>query len=133
MKTFGAVRSRQSGLNMTSLIDVVFILLIFFMIGSRFEKPAISLTLPNATTGERVERQIITVSIDSEGNLYVEGKLIEPAALELFIAPLATADPELTASLECDGAVPFAKVTKILDSLKRAGILNVAVRHEFPR
>lgn len=133
MRTFGAVRRRKSELNVTSLIDVVFMLLIFFMIGSSFDKPAISVTLPTARSGERVERKTVEVVVDAAGTIFWEGNAVDADGLAAAIAPLAAADPELAASLSCDGEAPFKKAAEAMDAIKRAGVVHAAVRHEYPR
>lgn len=118
---------------MTSLIDVVFILLIFFMIASRFEKPAIKVDLPNASSGETIDREVLAVTIDAESRVYLEGKPVDPAAFKARIAPRLAQNPELTAALYCDGEVPFQAVVEVMDRLKSAGVRHAAIRHDRQR
>ncbi len=133
MKRFGEARHRKSGLDITSLIDVVFILLVFFIIGSSFDVPAIPIDLPAATTGEVVDRRTVNVAIDAEGALYLDGRVLSIRTLPYRLGPIVAAEPSIVASLEADGSVPFSVVTEVLDALKRAGLRHVAVRHEVRR
>ncbi|MDR2343708.1 MAG: biopolymer transporter ExbD [Spirochaetaceae bacterium] len=133
MKTFGADISRRTEINITSLIDVIFMLVVFFMIGSTFEKPALALSLPTASSGEALRRQMLTVSLDEAGALYLEGERIAEAALERRLMAESLEDPELRLALDCDGRLAFQRVTEIMDILNRAGVKNVAIRHELPR
>ncbi|MDR1909318.1 MAG: biopolymer transporter ExbD [Spirochaetaceae bacterium] len=126
MKNFGGERSPQSDINITSLIDVIFMLVVFFMLGASFEKPAISLELPRAASGERTEKMILTVSVDSGGRIYVDGS---EAGHEELAARLAAGGPE-TVALECDGRAAFSAVIAVVDTIKAAGVRNVALRHE---
>jgi biopolymer transport protein ExbD len=133
MKTFRLGVSRRTEINITSLIDVIFMLVIFFMIGSTFEKPALAVSLPIASSGEVARRQTHTVSLDAEGSLYLDGERIGEETLEQTLAAYCREEPDLRAALDCDGRLAFRRVTEILDILAAAGVRNVAIRHELPR
>jgi biopolymer transport protein ExbD len=133
MKTFGPGVSRRTEINITSLIDVTFMLVIFFMIGSTFEKPALAVSLPTASSGEVVRRQMLTVSLDSGGLLYLEGERIEEEALKQKLTAYSRDEPDLRIALDCDGGLAFQRVTEIMDILTISGVRNVAIRHELPR
>jgi biopolymer transport protein ExbD len=133
MKQFAPRPSRQTEINITSLIDVTFMLVIFFMIGSTFEKPALAVSLPTASSGEVVRRQALIVSLDAGGVLYLEGARIEDEALRQGLSARSRDNPDLRVALDCDGGLAFQRVTEIMDILSAAGVRNVAIRHEFPR
>ena len=133
MLSFGATRKRRSDLNVTSLIDVVFILLIFFMISSTFDKPAVVVDLPEASAGETVQRKGVSVSVDASGRIFLDGLETDRAGLVDAVAPLVAAGPDLPAALYCDGAAPFGVVAAIIDALKSAGAGHVAIRYEQGR
>ena len=133
MKTFGPGVSRRTEINITSLIDVIFMLVIFFMIGSTFEKPALAVSLPTASSGEAVRRQMLTVSLDAGGFLYMEGERIGEEPLKQKLAVYCREEPGLRVALDCDGRLAFQRVTEIMDILAAAGVRNVAIRHELPR
>ena len=120
-------------MNVTSLIDVVFILLIFFMISSTFDKPAIVVDLPETSSGEPGERRGTSVSVEADGSIYLDGLETSVAGLEAAIAPLVSADPDVPVSLYCDDSVPFGTVASIVDALKAAGTRHVAIRYEQAR
>jgi biopolymer transport protein ExbD len=128
-KNFAPQKSAAAEINITSLIDVIFMLVVFFMIGASFEKPSIALSLPKATAGERNEKPLLTVSVDSGGAVYVAGEKIAIESLPERIAA-AGAPGNVTVALECDGAAAFDKVVAVMDSVKNAGVRNVAIRHE---
>jgi biopolymer transport protein ExbD len=133
MKTFGKGITRHTEINITSLIDVTFMLVIFFMIGSSFEKPALAVSLPSAASGEFVQRRLLTVTLDTEGLLYLEGERIGEEALGQRLAAYSRENPDLRIALDCDGRLAFQRVTEIIDILNVAGVRNVAIRHELPR
>jgi biopolymer transport protein ExbD len=133
MKRFDGLRPEHRDINVTSLIDVIFMLVVFFMIGSRFEKPVLGITLPAAASGEYTGEHPVTVSLDREGKIYMEGEETDAAALKAALVLRRSENPELRAALECDGAAAFRQVTELLDILKSVGVRNVAIRHELPR
>jgi biopolymer transport protein ExbD len=133
MKTFGQGISRHTEINITSLIDVIFMLVIFFMIGSTFEKPALAVSLPTASSGEVVRRQMLTVSLDAGGLLYLEGEQIEEKILEQRLTAYRRESADLRVALDCDRHLAFQRVTEIMDILNTAGVRNVAIRHDLPR
>jgi biopolymer transport protein ExbD len=133
MKTFKSGISRHTEINITSLIDVIFMLVIFFMIGSTFEKPALAVSLPSASSGGAVRGQSLTITLDAEGLLYLEGERIEEKTLGARLAAYSREDPELRIAMDCDGGLAFQRVVEIMDILKTSEVRNVAIRHELPR
>jgi biopolymer transport protein ExbD len=133
MKNFGKGLTRHTEINITSLIDVTFMLVIFFMIGSSFEKPALTVSLPSAASGEFVQRRLLTVTLDAEGLLYLEGERIGEEALGQRLAAYSRENPDFRIALDCDGRLAFQRVTEIIDILNASGVRNVAIRHELPR
>jgi biopolymer transport protein ExbD len=133
MKTFGPPAPRRTEINITSLIDVIFMLVIFFMIGSTFEKPALTVSLPRAASGEFTQRRMFTVSLDAEGTLYFEGERIGEEALKQKLTAYVREEPDFRIALDCDGSLAFQRVTEIMDIFNAAGARNVAIRHELPR
>ncbi|MDR2078578.1 MAG: biopolymer transporter ExbD [Treponema sp.] len=133
MKTFRPGVSRNTEINITSLIDVIFMLVIFFMIGSTFEKPVLAVSLPAASSGEVTRRPMYTVSLDAKGILYLEGERIEEESLKQRLRAYSQEEPDFRVALDCDGQLAFQRVTEIMDVLTTAGVRNVAIRHELPR
>jgi biopolymer transport protein ExbD len=128
MKTFDHGRSPQTEINITSLIDVIFMLVVFFMLGASFEKPAVVLNLPQASSRERTEKLFLAVSVDSGGRIFFEGAEVDH---ETLLGRLATFGPELeTVALECDSRADFGIAVAVMDTIKAAGARNVAIRHD---
>jgi biopolymer transport protein ExbD len=130
MKNFDSERPRNTEINITSLIDVIFMLVIFFMIGSTFEKSALSVSLPKASSGEKQPGSFVTVTVDAAGEIYIEG---EASDREVFLSALSrrrVESPEIKVALECDAAAPFGAAARAMDLIKLAGISNVAIRHD---
>lgn len=129
-KNFAAEKRGRAEINITPLIDVIFMLVVFFMIGASFEKPAIALSLPKASSGETGGKTMLTVSVDAQGAVFFEGAEIDLLALSARLAEYGGPAEDLSVALECDGAAVFDRVVLVMDSIKNAGVRNVAIRHE---
>jgi biopolymer transport protein ExbD len=130
MKNFAGGQKRHTDINITSLIDVIFMLVIFFMLGASFDKPAIALTLPKASSGTMQERVFVTISIDAGGNIYFDGQEIDEGGIAARFAAYGRELSNVTVALECDGGVPFDRVVAVMDSVRNSGVRNVAIRHD---
>lgn len=120
---------------MTSLIDVVFLLLIFFVVTSTFlDRPGIDLTLPEAGSAPVAERDELTVRLDADGGTWIGSSAVEPAALSDSIAARIERGGHDRVVLEADETVPHGRVVRAMDAARRAGAeaLVVATRPEEP-
>ncbi len=129
MKVFKPRKKHSSDINITSLIDIIFILLIFFMVSSTFLKPTIEIKLPVAATEDKSERKMVNVYVGEDLSIYVEKDLVSLENLQSIIASEVAADSEIAVLLYCDKNVIFENVVKIMDALKLSGVKNVAISH----
>ena len=119
---------RKALINITSLIDVVFLLLLFFVVTSTFlERPGLDLTLPAASSGEVARRDEVTLELDAAGGTWLDGERLEERDLEDAIgAALADAGTERVV-LEADEQVPHGRVVAAMDAARRAGATGLVV------
>ena len=115
--------------NITSLIDVIFILLIFFMVSTQFKKSSLPLDLPRSedTTQEHNTTKVLAVTADA---MELDGDKITLEALENVLAALYAREPELVLSLECERTVEFERIVQILTKIQAAGISRIGIVHE---
>ena len=134
MRLEGA-RRRKAGINITSLIDVVFLLLLFFVVTSTFlERPGIDLALPEASTAGAEGEGELTVTVEPDGTVYVSGTRVPTEALpQRLEAALAGREPRRV-FLEADARVPHGRVVQVMDAARQAGAtaLVVATRPSPP-
>ncbi|PSJ21544.1 biopolymer transporter ExbD [Halomonas sp. ND22Bw] len=109
--------------NLTPLIDVVFLLLIFFMVSTTFEtRQALELVLPESETGVAAEASPVTVVVTPEGAYRLGDRALAPGALEAALAEAAPRAREHGLVVEADGRAAHADVVRVLD---RAGALDI--------
>lgn len=126
-------RRRRPVLNVTSLIDVLFLLLIFLMISSTFvEHPAIELDLPQASSSESVRVDSVRLAVSAEGELVLDGEIVEPDVLEGRLATLAEDNPEVMLILEADRRSDYGRVIEALDAARRAGVTRISAFTALP-
>ena len=115
------------GINVTPLVDITLVLLVVFIVTAKFVvTPAVPLDLPTASEGGEVQ-MVFSVLLPTDGSVLVNGGVVaDRRALEVKAREALSANPELRAVIQADGAVPHRDVIATLDALKRAGVSKVA-------
>ena len=122
----------ELSINITSMIDVIFILLIFFMVSTQFKKTSLPLELPkteeSTESTEDNSTKVLAVSSDS---LELDGKIITMEELEPTLKHLYAENAEIALSLECERTVEFEHIVQILTKIQNAGISRIGIVHEM--
>jgi len=122
------------GINMTPLIDMVFIILIFFIVTSSFVKETgVAVERPNAQTAARQEQGSILVSITENGEIWLDGKRVDVRSLRRVIARLHAEKPEAAAVILADAGARTGVVVQVMDQARLAGVRSVALGAARPR
>jgi biopolymer transport protein ExbD len=102
--------------NASSLNDIMFFLLLFFLITSTLVSPnVIKLLLPNANSGKAVNKQSITVTVSKDLEYYVDRQQVQFEGLQDAIASAAGGKTEPTVILKLDREVPVQNLVNVLD------------------
>lgn len=121
-------KKKSLGLNITSLIDVMFILLIFFMVSSSFvEQPGMKLELPAMKSQEVAKVEKMALYVSPEGELFLND---QPVSLDSLSALIKTVMPnieEKTLVLKADKAVEHGLVVQVMDIAKRSGLKKIVI------
>ena len=117
-------------INLTPLIDVVFLLLIFFMVSTSFTREAhLTLQLPEAERAtESDEFARLDVVVDADGFYRVDGQMLVDTKLETLAAALKIAageDIELPIAVTADKAAPYQNVVRVIDIAGQLGFSRV--------
>lgn len=118
--------------NITSLIDVIFILLIFFMVSTQFKKSSLPLDLPRTEESEESESNDDTkvLAVNSD-RMELDGTLVSMNELELHLKDLYEKNENISLSLECERSVDFETVVQVLTKIQNAGISRIGIVHEM--
>ena len=121
----------------TPLIDVVFLLLIFFMISTTFERETeVRVELPEASGQElQTEEKVVEITIDAQGNYYVNRQALINTQLETLkraIQNAAGSGGEVQVILSADRKTPHEAVITAMDAARRAGLFNMTFATRKP-
>lgn len=128
-------RNRSAGedggfeLNLTPLMDVMFLLVIFFAVSTSFRVyPGISIDLPAAQSEQiREEEESVTVLLSEAGDIYVDGKKLSAGHLERLLRERVRSAPNLMFVLQADEKARHGQVVELMDTAKRTGISHLAI------
>lgn len=109
-------------LNITPLIDIVFLLLIFFLLTSHFfMEEGLQVQLPASRTGQKVERTEIVVFLDDQERLHLNDEPVAWPELEGRLRALLARDPTATVLLKADRSVRLERAVALMDTAKASG------------
>lgn len=114
------------GITLAPLVDVVFLLLIFFMVSTTFQvQPGLEVNLPQSSTTTEVESEPWVITIQPDGALFLDDTEVSLTELKEQIM-----DTERGVILKADRQVPHGAVVSVLDQVKNAGIkvINISTR-----
>ena len=116
--------------NLTPLIDIVFLLLIFFMVSTSFKKETqIKLELPKASVEPLEETpESLEISIDQEGRFFVNGKALVNVSidtLKLAIGPIIKENKNIPVVVSADAKTPYQSVITAMDATSQLGVTNL--------
>jgi biopolymer transport protein ExbD len=124
-----AHRRQPAEINITSLVDIIFNLLLFFMLTTSFsQSEGITVELPSASAAEtQSSHRDLVVTITRSGQAMVEGKVISLEALSVLLVSTRQETPDLVLMIRADEAVAHARVVDIIDLAKKSGLQSVAI------
>ena len=116
----------KSFINLTPLVDMLFIILLFFLVTSTFiDQPNIQLELPTTkhTPTSKVDEQVLTISRD--GRLFFQNEPVERKELIQVLKKAFSQQKEKTLVLRADKNVPYGLVVDVMDAAKGAGLKKI--------
>ncbi|HBG06137.1 MAG: hypothetical protein A2075_02445 [Geobacteraceae bacterium GWC2_58_44] len=127
MIDFGEHLPEKKALDLTPMIDVVFLLLIFFLITSIFSRPSLPLDLPEAETAQMAGEPDVSVAVKLDGTISLNGRGIALAELYPALHAIYQGKQQRGISLVSDRGVPFGRVVEVMDQAKKAGADSISV------
>ena len=133
MIEFDEHTAKSNGLDLTPMIDIVFNLLIFFLLTSIFARPHLPLNLPEAETARVAAEAKVSVAIQRDGRIQLNGQELQLTELFIGLKELYQTGTAKNISLISDKGVPFGRVVEIMDIAKKAGAESISVMAERKR
>ncbi len=123
----------QKEINITPLVDMVFLLLIFFMLTSSFiVTPGIKVNLPKAVSAEAVKEENFNVTVNNDNLIYVEGSPVTRRELSERLEKMIREDRQQPVLIKADKEVRLGSVVEVWDICRKAGIsqVNIATQQD---
>ena len=117
-------------IDMAPLIDVVFLLLIFFMLTSSFAPPAVPLTLPKAASGAPSETAKVVVSLDEAGGISISENPITESEFETALRAALDQNATTTVHFRGDTSVDYGVFLKLISRARNAGASQFHLVHD---
>ena len=134
MIEFERPKPLNESLSIAPLIDIIFLLLLFFLLTSVFITPGIQLDLPEAATAEFQEEQAEQiVYISKAGEIYVNDRFVPFDELSGELVLMMQHNPSKHVTLKADKEVAFGMFVRVMDIAKAAGGQDIVISAEFPQ
>lgn len=118
----------DSDINLTPMLDVVFIMLIFFIVTATFIKQAgIEVTRPEAVTAIQKPTVSVLVAISENGDIWIDKQKVDPASVRAHIERLHSENPKGGLVVQADRAAKSEKLMAVLSAARAAGVTEVAI------
>lgn len=115
-------------INLTPMIDMVFILLIFFLVASSFVKEAgIEVTRPVAQTAEIQGRGTIRIALSENGEVWMDRRPVDVRAVRANVERMLAESPEASVVVLSDAAAQTGLLIQVMDQVRLAGVDDIAV------
>ena len=130
---FRSVRSKrgltaQAEIQMTPLIDMVFILLIFFVVTTSFvSETGLDIQRPQSSSSETLPRESIRIAVSADGRITVDGQRVGLLSVRSFLEKRLRMQPGLAVVLVADKTISVDRVVRVMDEVRAAGISEVAL------
>ncbi|HET6463529.1 MAG TPA: biopolymer transporter ExbD [Candidatus Krumholzibacteria bacterium] len=120
--------SRTVFVNVTSFIDVLFVLLLFFMVSTTFvNQPAMSLDLPKAVHSQGTRQPGLVVYVDQNGVIHLNDEPVDDALLDSALRSRLVDSEDKAVVLKADSRVSHGTVVHVLDIIKGAGVVKLTI------
>jgi len=121
----------ESEVNLTPMLDVVFIMLIFFIVTASFVKEAgIDVSRPPAATAERKERGNILVAITENDQIWMDRRQVDPRSIRANIERLHAENPQGSVVIQADKNSKNGLLVQVMDAARLAGVTSVSLAAE---
>ncbi|HMB68338.1 MAG TPA: biopolymer transporter ExbD [bacterium] len=115
-------------MNITPMLDVVFIMLIFFIVTASFVKEAgIDVNKPEAQTSQPKDQANILIAIDMNGDIWIDRRKVDPRAVRANIERLHAENPQGTVVIQADQDSKTKVLVEVMDAARLAGVYDVAI------
>lgn len=120
--------SDDSGIDLTPMLDVIFIILIFFIVTTSFIREAgIEINRPSAETAQRENRSNILIAVSPQGEVWIDRQRVDIRSLRAAVQALRADSPEAAVVVQADQDARAGLVVEVMDQARLAGVRDVSI------
>jgi biopolymer transport protein ExbD len=121
-------RTEEAEINITPMLDIVFIMLIFFIVTSTFVKePGVEINRPEAVTAKERKLASIIVAISEDDEIWINKERVELQAVKAIVEQLRRENPKGTAVVQADAKSKTRLLIEVVTQIRATGVEDVAV------
>ena len=118
----------ETELDMTPMLDIVFIMLIFFIVTTSFVKESgVTVNTPQAATAANQENANIFIAITASGEVWVDRRPVDPRSVRAIVARLHADNPEGSVIIQSDADSATGTLVDVMDQVRLAGVEGIAI------
>ena len=124
-------QEEESEINITPMLDVVFIMLIFFIVTASFVKEAgVDVKRPGAMTAQTKGMASIFIAITEEGDIWIDRRMVDVRAVQANIERLLAENPKGSVIIQADRESKNGLLVQVMDAAKLAGVQDISIAAE---
>ena len=121
-------QEEENEINITPMLDVVFIMLIFFIVTASFVKESgIDVNRPDAATAVSQEKANILIAITDKNEIWIDGRHVDPRAVRANIERMHAENPQGTVVIQADKKSLTETLIQVMDAARQARVYNIAI------
>jgi biopolymer transport protein ExbD len=120
-------------LDMTPMLDIVFIMLIFFIVTTSFVKESgVTVNTPQASTAANQENANIFIAITASGEVWIDRRPVDQRSVRAIVARLHADNPEGSVIIQSDADAATGTLVDVMDQVRLAGVEGIAIAADQP-
>lgn len=121
----------ETELDMTPMLDIVFIMLIFFIVTTSFVKESgVTVSSPRAESASKQANANIFIAITAQGEVWVDRRPVDPRSVRAIVARLHADNPEGSVIIQSDEDASTRMLVEVMDQVRLAGVEGIAIAAE---
>ena len=126
-----AAQEEDSEINLTPMLDVVFIMLIFFIVTANFIKePGLEINRPDSNTSEVQENAAILIAVGPTGEIWMDGRRVDARQVKANVVKLLADNPQGSVVIQADEKAQADTIITVMDGARVAGVFNISLASE---
>ena len=128
MRKRKVIQQEEEGIDLTPMLDVVFIMLIFFIVTTSFVKEAgIEVSRPSAKSAKQKESASLFIAINQSGEIWIDKRRVDVRSVRANVEKLHAESPEGAVVIQADKNSNTGVLVKVMDQARLAGVTNISL------